>query len=236
MSMSSFAPMDDVYPESDGKPMSENMHQGQIIRMLINGFDRQYADDPMVLVGGDCFWYPVEGKPSVCVSPDVVVVFETPKVLQPSIRTWAHGGHVRFVVEVTSPSNSYIEMRRKREFYDRHGVDEYWVFDPDSGGLEVWMRNTDGLDPVIRPERGWQSPLLGVSVSVVDGELVVTSPTGRVWLNSTEEARLIAELEASTARAEASAAQAMARAEAAEHRARQLEAELDQLRSSTPLA
>lgn len=226
MSMSSFAPMDVVYPESDGKPMSENMHQGQIIRMLIHGFDRQYADDPTVLVGGDCFWYPVEGQPSVCVSPDVIVVFDTPKVLQPSIRPWEHGGRVRFVVEVTSPSNSYIEMRRKREFYERHGVDEYWVFAPDLGGLEVWMRNSDGLDPVIRPERGWQSPLLGVSVRVIDGDLAVTGPTGRVWLNSADEGRMIAELEAS-------AAQAMARAVAAEHRARQLEADLDRLRSMT---
>ena len=228
MSMSSFAPMDIVYPESDGKPMSENVRQGQIIRMLIHGLDRQYADDPQVLVGGDCFWYPVEGQPSVCAAPDVIVVFDTPKVLQPSIRPWAHGGHVRFVIEVASPSNSYIEMRRKREFYERHGVDEYWVFDPDSGGLEVWMRNTDGLDPVIRPERGWQSPLLGVSVSVVDGDLVVTGPTGRVWLNSTDEARMIVELEAT-------AAQALGRAEAAEHRASQLEAELNRLRRVTPL-
>ncbi len=100
MSMSSFAPMDVVYPESDGKPMSENMHQGQIIRMLINGFDRQYADDPMMLVGGDCFWYPVEGQ--------------------------------------------------------QHGVDEYWVFDPDSGGLEVWMRNTNG--PAQRGASGLAPP------------------------------------------------------------------------------
>jgi len=61
---------DVVYPESDGKPMADNLTQGCVIRKLVMGFDCLFADQPDVLVGGDFFWYPVEGDPKVVVAPD----------------------------------------------------------------------------------------------------------------------------------------------------------------------
>jgi Uma2 family endonuclease len=255
MSMTAPAPITPEYwyPDSDGVPMSENMKQGRLIRMLISGFDRLYRDDPNVLVGGDCFWYPVEEDRSICVSPDVIVVFDTPKADHPSVRTFEHGGVVRFVAEVVSPSNTYVEMRRKRQFYEDHGVDEYWVYDPETGDLEVWYRGGDRLDAVVRPDNGWMSPLLGITVRTdADGELYVTDPDGEVWLDSREEGRValarrrmlaeferqvqqmrgqldtaMASLDATTNRAEA----ANLRAEAAELRAVSAESRITGLES-----
>ena len=31
-------------------------------------------------------------------------------------------------------------MKRKFEFYQRHGVEEYYLYDPFSGKLEGWLR------------------------------------------------------------------------------------------------
>jgi len=35
------------------------------------------------------------------------------------------------VFEVLSPSNTQQEMADKRAFYEEHGVEEYYVYDPD---------------------------------------------------------------------------------------------------------
>lgn len=182
-----------VYPESDGEPMAESWLQAEVIRMLVAGFIRLFAGHPGVVVGGDNFWYPVKGDPRTVVAPDVFVIVGMPAVPplreMGSYRQWEHGGHPTFVVEVLSPSNTYREMLRKRDFYERFGVDEYWVFEPEDGTLEVWLRDGAALSRVPMAEGGHVSPTTGVQVSVVDRELVVHGPGGgRRWLYLRDEA------------------------------------------------
>ena len=224
--------LDDVfYPESDGAPMGENPYQAEVIVTVKLGFQRLYGGRPDVWVGADNFWYPVRGEPKIVSAPDTMVVVDL--VSQPNIRTmgsyrpWVHGGRVALAVEVLSPSNTWAEMLRKRQFYDRHGVDEYWVFDPDSGALEVWVREAGALRAQAVPDDGFISPVSGVRVQVVAGELAVCDPgTDRRWLTAFEE---VTRAEHEAARAEHEAARAeheAARAEQAEQRVRELEARL----------
>ena len=193
------------YPDSDVEPMAENQLQAELIRTLILGFQRLYAGRPDVLVGGDNFWYPVKGQPSIVVAPDTMVVVDLPS--PPDIRTmgsyrqWEHGGHVALAIEVLSPSNTWAEMVRKRQFYDQHGADEYWAFDPATGALEVWVREADGLRACTVMDDGFISPTTSVLVKVVDGELAVhDSNGGRRWLTPlgevTRAEQTVRELEA----------------------------------------
>ena len=212
------------YPESDDEPMAENHRQAEIIRTLILGFQRLYAGRPDVLVGGDNFWYPVKGQPKIVVAPGTMVIVDLPA--PPDIRTmgsyrqWEFGGHVALAIEVLSPSNTWTEMVRKRQFYDRHGADEYWAFDPDTGGLEAWVRDGTALRELPVGEDGFISPATGVVVNVLDGDLVVSDPGGqRRWLCPLEEA-MRAETEAARAETEA------ARADEASRRVSELEARL----------
>lgn len=209
-----------VYPESDDEPMAESWLQAEVIRMLINGFQRLLRGVPGVVVGGDNFWYPVEGDPRTVVAPDVLVIVGMPRVPHPremgSYRQWEHGGHPGLVVEVLSPSNTAAEMMRKLEFYDRHGADEYWLFDPEDGALQVWVRDRSGrLTRVPDAAAGHTSPVTGVTVCTDGVELVVHDPDGvRRWKYLPEEA--------------ADAGEAYA---AALQRAEQAEAELARLRA-----
>ena len=218
------SPDDVFYPESDGAPMGENPYQAEVIIMVKLGFQRLFRGRPDVWVGADNFWYPVRGEPAVVAAPDTMVVVDLAE--QPDIRTmgsyrpWVHGGRVSLVVEVLSPSNTWAEMLRKRRFYELHGVDEYWVFDPETAGLEVWVREDGRLCEQLVPADGHVSPATGVRVGVVDGSLAVFDPgTIRRWLPGYEE---LARAEAEAARAEAEAA----RARAAEQRIRDLEARI----------
>ncbi|MGB8861971.1 MAG: Uma2 family endonuclease [Ilumatobacteraceae bacterium] len=204
---------DVIYPESDDQPMAENFLQSIVIRTIVTGFERLYADRPDIIVGGDFFWYPVKGSPTTVVAADAMVIVEVPHPVDiftiGSYRQWEHGGHPALAVEVLSPSNSWAEMARKRRFYHHHGVDEYWVFDPFDGTLEVWLRDGDRFTEVDDPASGWISPTTGVHVTVVDSELVLHDPDGvRRWLTPAQEAAR-ADTEAARADTEAARAEAL---------------------------
>jgi Uma2 family endonuclease len=57
--------------------------------------------------------------------------------------------HVRgapeLVVEVASPSTRSRDETIKRHLYDRSGVSEYWVVDPDIDVVRVYRRGEDGF-------------------------------------------------------------------------------------------
>ncbi|MEQ1702847.1 MAG: Uma2 family endonuclease [Ilumatobacteraceae bacterium] len=191
-----------IYPESDDRPMSESMLQGLAIRTLMLGFERLYAGRDDVLVFADQFWYPVKGEPTTVVAPDTMVV-------------------------VGLPRNTWAEMLRKRQFYDRHGVQEYWVIDADHGALEVWVRGPEGLVGQPIGEARFVSPTTGVTVAMVDGAVEVRDPgSDRAWHTPFEEAAR-AEAAVATAKREAARADAeAARADAAERRLLELERRL----------
>lgn len=206
MSMSKVYPtaLDDViYPDSDGEPMAENFLQSIVIRMLVSGFERVFKGRDDMLVGGDFFWYPVAGQLATVVAADAMVIVDLPEPFDiftnGSYRQWEHGGHPALVVEVLSPSNTWSEMTRKQRFYDQHGVDEYWVYEPRDGTFEVWVRQAGRLVAVESPADGWVSPTTGVHVRVEGIELIVHDSDGiRRWLTTAEEGAL---LDVETARA-----------------------------------
>ena len=68
-------PVEIIYPESDGQPMEDNTKQFRYIVTIQGGLAALFADDPNVFVAGDLLWYPVEGKNTLRVAPDVMVAF-----------------------------------------------------------------------------------------------------------------------------------------------------------------
>ncbi len=223
-----------IYPEGDGKPMAENPMQGRVIRTLVCGFERLFAGRADVFVGGDFFWYPVEGDNKTVTAPDVTVIADLPKPVDiramGSYRQWVFGGRVMMAIEVLSPSNTWSEMARKLEFYKRHGVAEYWMFDPLGGALAVFVRDGDNFLVIADAAAGWTSPNTGVHVSVDDLELVVHGADGRRWLSPADEARRADEMAARADEMAARADEMAARAEVADAEIAELRAELARLR------
>lgn len=176
-----------VYPDSDGRPMSDNTLQFQWIVTLQGNFDLHFADDPNVFVGGDLLWYPVQGQPTIRTAPDTLIAFGRPKGYRGSYMQWREDGIAPQVVwEVLSPGNRPGELQDKFEFYERHGVNEYYQYDPDAGVLRGWLRSGDKLVEIGNIATGWTSPRLGVRMEVKDGELQVFYPDGRRFLTFRE--------------------------------------------------
>lgn len=167
-----------IYPETDGKPMAENTVQFDYITKIKGGLDFQYRADPNVFVAGDLFWYPVEGAPEIRMAPDTLVVFGRPKGHRGSYRQWEEGNIAPQVVfEIWSPGNRPRDMVDKLDFYQTYGVEEFYLFDPESSDLLGWQRQGPQLVSIPHMN-GWISPRLGVRFELKDGALELFHPDG----------------------------------------------------------
>jgi Uma2 family endonuclease len=210
-----------LYPESDGQPMAENTLQFRWIVTIKEGLEAQYADDLNVFIAGDLFWYPVEGHPEIRTAPDILAVFGRPKEDRGSYLQWEEDGIAPQVVfEILSPGNRHGEMLRKFEFYERYGVEEYYIYDPDAGTLEGWLRDGDKLKQIAQMN-GWISPRLRIRFQLIDGELRLYHPDESLFLTYTELAKQWEQAQERLALERKLAEQANQRAEQQRQRAEQ---------------
>lgn len=212
-----------TYPDSDGQPMSDNTLQFHWIVTLKENLELLFSDDPEVFVAGDLLWYPVEGDNKTRRAPDVMVALGRPKGYRGSYQQWQEDNIAPQVVfEILSPGNRLGEMAQKLEFYDRYGVEEYYLYDPEHSDLTGWQR-ANGKLAVIPELEGWQSPRLQIRFELISGTLKVYKPNGEPFLSYVELGQLA---EASKAEAEAArveAETAKAEAKVASDRANQAE-------------
>jgi Uma2 family endonuclease len=219
-----------IYPDSDGNPMADNTKQFRWIVVLQQNLDWLFADDPNVFVAGDLLWYPVEGSPTIRIAPDVLVVFGRPKGDRGSYQQWKEEGIAPQVVfEVRSPGNSQTEMDKKLLFYDRYGVEEYYLYDPDKNDLSGWLRSSESstkslhLD-VIDPITNWVSPRLGIRFDNSGAELQVYRPDGEPFASYVQISEQLQRERQRTEQERQRAEQERQRAEQERQRAEQAEA------------
>jgi Uma2 family endonuclease len=233
------APQEITYPESDGNPIADNTLQFEWIALLHAGFEALYADDPLVFVGADLLWYPVQGDNRTRQAPDVMIAIGRRKGHRGSYRQWEEGGAgPQVVFEILSPGNRMGEMARKFDFYERFGVEEYYIYNPDTFDFSAWRRQGDRLR-FVEFDSEVVSPRIGVRFVVTPDEpLVVFRPDGERFKSLPEvlAEREQARAEAAEAKAEAQEAKSKAEDAKAEvlrerERAARLEEELEALRN-----
>ncbi|GAB4289598.1 MAG: Uma2 family endonuclease [Oscillatoriaceae cyanobacterium] len=163
--------------------MADSTIQYQWITTIKGGCDAIFKDDENVFVAGDLLWYPVEGKPNISQAPDVMVAFGTVKGSRKSYKQWLENNiPPQVVFEVRSESDTQTKMDKKLVFYNRYGVEEYYLYDPQRTELSGWRR-IDGMLDVIDPMQGWVSPRLGVRFELGDEGLELYAPNGEKFVD-----------------------------------------------------
>ncbi len=176
-----------IYPTSDGKRMAENTKQYRYLTTIQGGLDALFAEREDIFVAGDLLWYPEEGKPNIVTAPDVMVVFGRPKGDRGAYLQWKEDNTPPQVVfEILSPSNTPSEMNKKLAFYNRYGVREYYIYDPDNGDFYGFLRDENGLRIIEEHMQGFKSPLLGITFELEGKELKVYHPDGKPFLSFVE--------------------------------------------------
>jgi Uma2 family endonuclease len=225
-----------IYPSSDGQPMAESTIQYELIVKIKEGCESLFKDDPNVFVAADLLWYPVEGRPEISQAPDTMVIFGRPKGDRLSYIQYREDNiGPQVVFEIRSHNDSNTKMNKKLSFYQRHGVEEYYLYDPQINELEGWQRIEGNLE-VIEPMEGWISPRLGVRFELGEDGLEIYRPNGEKFLSyaELEEERLLdrQRLQQESQRAEQAdqrAEQADQRAQQADQRSQRLAAKLREL-------
>ncbi|MCZ8355168.1 MAG: Uma2 family endonuclease [Cyclobacteriaceae bacterium] len=90
---------------------------------------------------GEVFYSPIDLilSESIVLQPDLVFISNKKKEI---ITNRGIEGIPDLIVEVISPSNSYIDRVTKKEIYTTHGIPELWLVDPQSKRLEIYLPQT----------------------------------------------------------------------------------------------
>ena len=220
-----------IYPDDNGEPMSDNTEQFRLIVWIKENSELLFANDPNVFIAGDLLWYPVEGNNKLCQAPDVMVVFGRPKGYRGSYQQW-HEDRIppQVVFEIWSPGNRPGSMIKKFKFYERYGVEEFYLYEPQTLELTGWQRQEEQLEAIEQID-GWISPRLGVRVQLSETGLEMFGPDGEAFMSFVELAQLRRQAEARAIEAEQLRQQAEQLQQQAEQRATDTEALLEQERS-----
>ena len=135
---------DIIYSDSDGKPMADNTKQFRWIVNIKENLEILFASQHEVFVAGNLLWYPVQGNNKIRQAPDVMVVFGRPKGDRGSYKQWEENNlPPQVVFEILSPGNRTGNMANKLLFYQRYGVEEYYIYDPDAVELTGMIRSQE---------------------------------------------------------------------------------------------
>ncbi len=186
--MTTFSQVDEdvLFPDSDGKPMADNTEQYRWIVIIKENLEILFAAQDNVFIAADLLWYRVRSKIISPIATDVMVVFGRPKGKRRSYRQWNEENvPPQVVFEILSASNDEDEMSRKLEFNNTYGVEEYYIYDPQSFQLDGWLRQDSNLNKLWDMD-GWVSPRLGIRFDTAQGELVIYRQDGQKFLTSVE--------------------------------------------------
>jgi len=179
-----------IYPDSDGKPMADNTEQFRWIVTIKENLEILFAAQDDVFVAGDLLWYPVQGNSKIRQAPDVMVVFGRPKGKRGSYKQWEENNiPPQVVFEILSPGNRTGEMANKLLFYQRYGVEEYYIYAPDTVELTGFLRSGEWLTE-IESINGWMSPRLGIQFQLLEDTLEIYRPDRGKFLTPVELDRL----------------------------------------------
>lgn len=206
-----------IYPSSDGNHIAETTEHFEQITTIEGNLESLFAQKTDVFVAGDLLWYPEQTKPYICVAPDTMVAFGRPKGHRDSYKQWEEENIAPAVVfEILSKSNGVTEMLDKFLFYQKYGVEEYYLYDPIKLRFHAWNRNNDRLDSILVMPT-FTSPLLGVTFEIYEGsKLKIFNPDGSQFLTFVEQTEKRKAAEKAAKEAEKAAKEAKAIAKAAE--------------------
>jgi Uma2 family endonuclease len=185
---------DILYPAEDGEPMAETQIHIRAIILLFQALEDYLARRLDIYIAADMFWYWEEGNVAARRAPDVMVIKGVGRQVRRSFLSWKEKGAVPCVIfEMASQGTWRENLNEKRKLYERLGVNEYFIFDPESKYLrpafQGFRRNENGVYVPLKHDgkKQLRCKELGIDLRV-DGEFlrVIDAKTGKPVLFRSE--------------------------------------------------
>ena len=123
--------------EPEDEHVSQNTRHAVAVEDGFGGLRLHWHGRLDVFVGADQFVYwdpaydPKKNPDNPPLSPDVCVAFGVANRHRSSYVVWEEGKPPDFVLEVASPSSRKRDEKEKRDAYEKMGVPEYFLYDPE---------------------------------------------------------------------------------------------------------
>lgn len=160
------------------------------ITYLFQTLKAHFASAPDVKVLADIMFYYEEGDPHKVVSPDVMVVKGVGKQMRRVFKLWEEKPP-EVVFEISSRKTWGEDLNKKWALYERVGVKEYYIFDPEYDYLPeplVAYRLKKGeLKKVSIKKRRIFSEALGLEIVDTGEGLRLFNPAVKDFLKTIEE-------------------------------------------------
>lgn len=76
-------------------------------------------------------------SPTETYQPDIIFISQDRmSIIEPK----RINGAPDLIIEILSPATAYYDLRHKFRVYERYGVKEYWIVDPEESSIEVFVR------------------------------------------------------------------------------------------------
>jgi len=136
-------------------------------------------------------------------------MFDRPKGYRGSYKQWEEDNiPPQVVFEIISPGNRLGKMIQKFHFYERHGVEEYYVYNPITADISGWIGGSGSLEEI--PDlQNWVSPRLGIRFEMTEAGLQLYRPDSKPFSSflELEQERQAAEVKALIAQQQTQIAQ-----------------------------
>ena len=179
------------YPETDGEPVAETDLHIQLMLDLRAALQAFFRDAPEVYIASNLFIYYLEGNPGKRVAPDVFVVRGVSKEPRRIYKLWEEGRVPSVVIELSSRKTWREDIHTKWRLYERLGIAEYFIFDPEYDYLPeplMGCRLEDGQYTSLEVKDGRvKSEALGLELVDTGETLRLYDPqTGQILLTPSE--------------------------------------------------
>ncbi len=227
------SPAEEVhYPDSDGSFLLQNFtHSEQLV--YASEALRRHFHSARVALAVDAALYWEQGNNRAVLAPDLMVTLNHELQGDKTYQSWIEGRLPDFVLEVVSPSSTDNDKKLKKSAYERLGIPEYFLYDPDADqpaerllGYRLDKRSGQYGAPLQPGSDGAvETPALGVSLRAEGSRLIIrNTATGEDYRPSPELQRRFGEVRLQREQAEARADQAEGERDAQKARAEQAEA------------
>ena len=150
-----------------------------------------FQNDPEIYVVGDTLVYYEEGNPKKFVVPDVYIVKGAAKKTRRVYKIWEEHLPPTVVFEIASESTWQKDVTTKRHLYEKLGVAEYYVFDPEyrylPQPLMAYHLEFGELTKIAVRENRVFSPALGLEIVDTRETLRLLDPKTKEFLPTARE-------------------------------------------------
>jgi Uma2 family endonuclease len=114
-------------------PNTEHQRISMFLSGVLYNFFKDKTCQPFAAPFDVRLFYEEDESDTTVVQPDLVVVCDPEKLGKEGCR-----GAPDLVIEILSPSNTAIEIRRKINIYREAGVPEIWIIDPEYKDIDIY--------------------------------------------------------------------------------------------------